>query len=44
MAYLLPQGLNRVLVSGGAGFIGGALMWRLLRDTGAKTFNLDKLG
>ena len=43
-ACLLPHGVNRVLVTGGAGFIGGALMWRLLRDTGAKMFNLDKLG
>jgi len=44
MASLLPEGTNRVLVTGGAGFIGGALVRRLLRGTSATVFNLDKLG
>ena len=38
------QKYNKILITGGAGFIGGNLISKLLQETECKIFNIDKMG
>ena len=39
----LPESVERILVTGGSGFIGRNLIKRLLKETSSKVYNLDKV-
>ena len=43
MKSILPEYINKVLVTGGAGFIGINAIIKLLKESNAKIYNLDKL-
>ena len=36
--------IRKIFITGGGGFIGGALIDRLLKDKNNHIFNLDKIG
>ena len=44
MNNLLPDHIKRVLITGGAGFIGLNAVLKLLKESKAKIFNIDKMG
>ena len=44
MNYSFSRKVKKILVTGGLGFIGGAYITRILRDTNINIFNLDKYG
>ena len=44
MLLKIPELCKKIIVTGGAGFIGGALVRKLLRETDCQIFNIDKFG
>tara|TARA_Y100001978_G_scaffold203348_1_gene228533 strand:+ start:2915 stop:4009 length:1095 start_codon:yes stop_codon:yes gene_type:complete len=42
MNFIFPKIYKKILITGGLGFIGGALIRRLLNTTSAEIFNIDK--
>tara|TARA_Y100001968_G_scaffold25549_1_gene19990 strand:- start:1874 stop:2032 length:159 start_codon:yes stop_codon:yes gene_type:complete len=41
---IFAKSIKRVLISGGYGFIGGALTKRMLKEMNLQVFNIVKLG
>ncbi len=44
MLFEIPELCKKIIVTGGAGFIGGTLVRKLLRHTECQIFNIDKFG
>ena len=40
---LFDENYKKIIITGGLGFIGSALIFRLLKETNSKIFNIDKL-
>ena len=44
MIFKLPERCKKIIITGGAGFIGATLVRKLLLDSDCQIFNIDKFG